>query len=428
MQMQRLIIEKLNDWKESKSRKPLIIQGARQVGKTWIMKEFGEVHFKRFVYLNFENNSRLQSAFEADFHIPRLISIFEIEAGKTIDEETLIILDEIQEAPKGLTALKYFFENSPGYFVVAAGSFLGVSLQKGNTFPVGKVDFLQLFPMSFEEFLLNSGENILLKHLLEQNWEVVKPFHEKLISLLRIYYFVGGMPEVMKAYLDTRDLKMVRALQKNIVLGYENDFAKYAPTAAVPKIRLVWQSLIGQLAKENRKFMYGQLKKGGRASEFEQAIAWLVNSGLVLRCNRVSKPELPLKSYADAAAFKLFMLDVGLLNAMAGIEDVVLLEKNQILKEFKGAMTEQFICQELALHQEVFYWAPESGTAEIDFLIQQGSHVVPIEVKAEENLKSKSLAVFAEKYKPNRALRFSMNFYREQNWLTNYPLYACFSI
>ena len=426
--MQRLIIEKLKEWKESKGRKPLIIQGARQVGKTWIMKEFGSLHFQKHVYLNFESNGRLQAVFEGDFNISRLISIFEIEAGVSIDANTLIILDEIQEAPKGLTSLKYFYENAPQYFIVAAGSFLGVSLQKNHTFPVGKVDFLQLFPMTFEEFLLNSKEELLLSQLRKQNWEVLSPFHEKLISLLRIYYFTGGMPEVLKAYLESKDLRLVRDLQSKILLGYENDFGKYAPNETVTKIRLVWQSIIGQLSKENRKFIYRQIKKGARAQEFETAINWLVNSGLVHKCSRISVPGIPLKSYADFDAFKLYLLDVGLLNAMAGIDEKILLNKNQILKEYKGAMTEQYVCQELKVNHDLFYWSAENGSSELDFIVQKSNGILPIEVKAEENLKSKSLSVYVEKYKPDLALRLSMSFYREQQWLQNFPLYAAFLI
>ena len=422
--MKRIIIDKLKKWKQSPNRKPLIIQGARQVGKTWVMKEFGEKQFENFVYLNFESNSRLQNIFEHDFDIERLISIFEIELGKEIDEKTLIILDEIQEAKKGLTALKYFYENAPQYYIVAAGSFLGVSLQKNKTFPVGKVDFLSLQPLSFEEFLINNKEDLLLKHLKEQNWKTLEPFHDKLISLLRIYYFVGGMPEVLDAYFKKKDFKQVREIQKSILLGYENDFAKYAPFDVVPKIRMVWQSIIGQLAKENKKFIYGQIKTGARAKEFESAINWLVNSGLIHKSHMVNHPKIPLKAHASFYAFKLYLLDIGLLHAMAGVDEKLLLEKNTILKEFKGAMTEQFVCQELAINYDLFYWTAENATAELDFIIQKESKIIPLEVKAEENLKAKSLKVYVEKYNPEKPIRTSMSFYRKEEWLTSIPLYA----
>ncbi|HQU96430.1 MAG TPA: ATP-binding protein [Saprospiraceae bacterium] len=425
--MRRLITNKLEEWKNSKYRKPLIIQGARQVGKTWIMKSFGNTHFQQVAYINFESSVRLQTIFKDDFDIQRILLIFEIETGITIQPETtLIILDEIQEAEKGLTALKYFNENAPEYFVIAAGSLLGVSLQKNNTFPVGKVELLGLFPLSFEEFLINQEESGLVNALLEKKWNVVEPFHEKLTKYLRMYYFVGGMPEAVQSYIESKNFQKVRTIQTNIISGYQNDFAKYAPIEIVPKIRMVWQSVIGQLAKENRKFVYGQLKKGARAKEFESAINWLVNAGLLVKCMKVVKPTIPLKSYADYDVFKLYLLDVGLLNAMANVSEQILLNKNQILVEFKGALTEQFVCQELIINHEVFYWTAENASAEVDFILQKAQEVIPIEVKAEENLKAKSIKVFVENFKPNQAIRTSMSFYRKENWMENVPLYAMF--
>ena len=426
--MKRLITDQLKEWKDKQNRKPLIIQGARQVGKTWVMKSFGARYFKKFAYINFESNSKLQPVFEADLEIPRLISVFEIETGMRIDEETLIILDEIQEAKGGLTALKYFCENAPQYYLMAAGSFLGVSLQKGHTFPVGKVDFLRLYPLSFEEFLLNNDEEMLLEKLKAQEWQILIPFHEKLISLLRLYYYVGGMPEVVQEYITSKNLRQVRELQNNILLGYENDFSKHAPIETVPKIRMVWQSIIGQLAKENKKFVYGQLRKGARAKEFESAINWLVNSGLVHKSHRITKPGIPLLTYAEIDAFKLYLLDIGLLNAMAGLSEKTLLDKNQILVEHKGAMTEQFVAQELVIRHGLFYWSAENGTSELDFILQKDDLLIPVEAKAEENLKAKSLKVFAEKYKPAQAVRTSMSYYRPDGWLVNIPLYAVFTI
>ncbi|MFN5459425.1 MAG: ATP-binding protein [Bacteroidota bacterium] len=422
--MERKALQKLAEWKIKNGRKPIIIQGARQVGKTWLMKEFVKKAFKKTVYINFESSKRLQNIFESDFNIERIISIFEVEFETKIDNNTLIILDEIQEAKKGITALKYFFEKSPQYFIVAAGSYLGVSLQKNNSFPVGKVDLMTLYPLTFEEFISNSQEKLLAKHRQEKNWKVLSPFHDKLVDLLRTYYFIGGMPEAVNSFFEKRDLHLVREIQKNILSGYENDFAKHAPIEIVPKIKMVWNSIISQLSKENKKFMYGDLKKGGRAKEFETAINWLENSGLIYKSHRVSKPGIPLKSYADSDVFKLFLLDTGLLNAMADVDEKILLQKNKILTEFKGAMTEQFVAQELRIKQELFYWTNEKSVAEIDFLVQKKNTIIPVEAKAEENLKAKSLKVYKDKFHPENAIRTSMNFYRKEKQLTNVPLYS----
>jgi uncharacterized protein len=423
--MERYLLETLAKWKDSPKRKPLIIQGARQVGKTWLMKTFGEKEFKQVVYLNFESSERLRNMFVADFNIQRIISVIEIESNQKIDTKNcLLIFDEIQEAEKGLTSLKYFYEQAPEYFIVAAGSLLGISLQKNNSFPVGKVDFLQLFPLSFMEFLENIGEGMLAVQLKNKNWEIVNSFHEKLVEKLRLYYFIGGMPEVVANYIENKNLETVRAIQQKIIIGYENDFAKHAPNDIVPKIKLVWQSLISQLAKENRKFIYGQIKKGARAKDFEMAINWLVDAGLVLKVNRIEKPTLPLNAYADYDAFKLFLLDIGLLNAIGNLNQKILLEKNNILTEFKGALTEQFVCQQLKIKTEIYYWAVANSIAEIDFVLQHKNEIIPIEVKAEENLKAKSLKVYVEKFAPKTALRTSMNMYREESWLVNVPLYG----
>lgn len=423
--MNRILFKELSIWKNSKTRKPMIIQGARQVGKTWIMKEFGKREFEQTVYLNFESSSRLRELFTIDFNINRIISAIEVETNTKINPETtLLIFDEIQEVEKGLTALKYFQENAPHYYIVAAGSLLGISMQKNNSFPVGKVDFLKLYPMSFSEFLENLNENQLLEQLKAKNWDIISLFHEKLVELLRLYYFVGGMPEAVSNYIENKNLEEVRSIQQKIIIGYENDFAKHAPNEIVPKIRLIWNSIISQLAKENRKFIYGQLKKGARAKDFETAINWLVDAGLILKVNRIEKPTLPLNSYTDFDAFKLFLVDIGLLNAFGNLDQKILLEKNQILTEFKGALTEQFACQQLKLKTDLYYWTATNATAEIDFLIQNKNEIIPIEVKAEENLKSKSLKVFVEKYENKNAIRTSMSKYRKEDWLTNIPLYA----
>jgi len=422
--MERHLITELTNWKKSPNRKPLLLKGARQVGKTWLIKEFGRVAFKNVAYINFENSERLKMLFLLDFDIPRIITEIEIETKCKINPaDTLLIFDEIQESTKGLTALKYFYENAPEYYIVAAGSLLGVALQKQNSFPVGKVDFLELYPMSFIEFLENIDEKLLAKQLIDNNWSVISGFHEKLISLLRIYYYVGGMPEVVADYVLNKDFLSLRKIQEKILVGYQNDFAKYAPNEIVPKIRMVWNALISQLSKENKKFIYGQIKKGSRAKDFEMAINWLQDAGLVTKVNRVNNPKIPLKSYIDYDAFKLFSLDVGLLNASGGIGASVLLEKNNILTEFKGAMTEQFVWQQLRLQYDLFYWSSEAE-AEVDFLLQKDNQVVPVEVKAEENLKAKSLKVFVDKYSNTEAIRCSMSKYRSENWLTNIPLYA----
>lgn len=423
--MKRKLMEDLKLWKNSKNRKPLIIQGARQVGKTWVMQEFGKNEFKQVVYLNFESSTRLRDVFIPDYNIERLITVFEIETNlKITPSDTLIIFDEIQEVEKGLTALKYFYENASEYYIIAAGSLVGISLQKNNSFPVGKVDFLQLYPMSFLEFLENIGEEKLAHQLVLKNWEVLNSFHNKLVELLRMYYFIGGMPEVVANYRVDKNLETVRSLQQKIIMGYENDFAKHAPNDILPKIRLVWHSLIAQLAKENRKFIYGQIKKGARAKDFESAINWLLAAGLILKVNRVEKPSLPLNAYADYDAFKLFLIDIGLLNAIGNLDPKILLEKNTILQEYKGALTEQFVCQQLKINNELYYWLAPNATAEIDFVIQYQNEIIPVEVKAEENLKSKSLKTYVEKFSPKTAIRTSMSPYRKETWLTNIPLYA----
>ncbi|MFV5689673.1 ATP-binding protein [Flavobacterium sp. ZT3R25] len=423
--MNRLLLSELVVWKNSKNRKPLIIQGARQVGKTWLMKEFGKREFEQVVYLNFESSSRLGDLFSVDFNIERIITVIEIETNqKVIPETTLLIFDEIQEVEKGLTALKYFQELAPNYYIVAAGSLLGISLQKNNSFPVGKVDFMKLYPMSFIEFLENKGEQRLVEQVKNKNWEVISSFHEKLVYELRLYYFIGGMPEVVANYLENKNLEIVRTLQQKIIIGYENDFAKYAPNEIVPKIKLVWHSLISQLAKENRKFIYGQIKKGARAKDFEMAINWLVDAGLVLKINRIEKPVMPLNAYADFDAFKLFLVDIGLLNAIGNLDKKILLENNSILTEYKGALTEQFVCQQLKIKTDIYYWVAPNATAEIDFIFQNYNEIIPLEVKAEENLKSKSLKVFVDKFENKNAIRTSMSKFRIENWLINVPLYA----
>lgn len=414
-------------WKNSKNRKPLIIRGVRQVGKTWLMKAFGEKEYKQSVYINFESNNHLKNLFEGDFDIKRIIAGLQIESGMIIKPgNTLIIFDEIQEAPRALTSLKYFYESAPGYHLIAAGSMLGVALHKDTSFPVGKVLFLDLNPLNYIEFLHALGENSLISLLESNDWSLIKTFNQKFIHLLRLYYFIGGMPEAVWAYCQNNNFNEVREIQKRILIAYEQDFSKHAPTDIVPRIRMVWNSIPAQLAKENRKFIYGVLKEGARAKEFEMAITWLTDCGLVHKVNRAKKPGIPLNAYEDFSTFKLFLVDLGLMNAMGNIDVKVLIDGNAIFQEFKGAITEQYVLQQIVSEKQfsVYYWSAEKSTAEVDFLVQYKDRIIPVEVKAKENLQAKSLKTYCQKYQPKIAIRTSMSDFRKENWLTNLPLYA----
>ncbi len=424
--MERNLFIKLEQWKNKKKRKPLIIQGARQVGKTWIMKEFGARYYKDTVYINFDNNETMKKVFEIDFDIARIISSIKIEYGKRFDpEDTLIIFDEIQEAPKALASLKYFCENAPQYAIMAAGSLLGVALHQGTSFPVGKVDFMHLYPLNFYEFVCAMGENQLAQLLESGDYEMMNAFSTKYTELLKKYYYIGGMPEVVQTFIDTDDYYEVRDVQKNLLKYYEEDFSKHAPKDVVPRIMMVWNSIPSQLAKENRKFIYGCMREGARAKDFELAIQWLEDAGLIIRSYRITKPDIPLIAYMEMNSFKMFTLDVGLLGAKADIHAKVLLDGCRIFEEFKGALTEQFVAQQLkASDRELYYYSTENSSGEIDFVIQQEMHCVPIEVKAEENLRARSLRAFCDKYKPEIAIRSSMSNYREQDWMVNVPLYV----
>lgn len=425
MFVERLLFKELERWKNKKKRKPLIIQGARQVGKTWIMKEFGKRCFEDVVYISFDNNNRMRQVFELDFDIERILSALKIESGKNFKaENTLLIFDEIQEVPKALTCLKYFYENKPEYAIVAAGSLLGVALHEGTSFPVGKVDFLQLYPLNFYEFLLAVNQQPLAELLEKNDFAMINAFSGKYIDLLKKYYYVGGMPEAVQCYIDTDDMSEVREIQNELLAYYENDFSKHAPKETVPRIQMVWNSIVGQLAKENRKFIYGSLREGARAKEFELAIQWLQDCGLIHKNYRVSKPGMPLISYMDMSCFKMFMLDVGLLAAKGKLSAKVLLEGTQIFEEFKGALTEQYVAQELVTAgYELYYYSTENSSGEIDFVIQHETYCIPLEVKAEENLRARSLRAFCDKYQPEIAIRTSMSNYREQEWMINIPLY-----
>lgn len=425
--MKRVELDNLIKWKDSAGRKPLIIRGARQVGKTWLMKELGRSAYQKCAYVNFESNSVLKTIFTDNFDIDRIIRAIQIETGVTIEAgNTLLILDEIQEAPGALTSLKYFQENAPQYHVIAAGSLLGVVLSSKTSFPVGKVEFMDLHPLDFTAFLEAIQQRPLVDLLKSQDWALIKTFRTKFIELLKQYYYVGGMPEAVLSFSQHADFTSVREIQKRILIAYEQDFAKHAPYDIVPRIRMLWNSIPAQLAKENRKFIYGLIRQGARAKDYELAMNWLIDCGLIHKVNNVSKPAVPLKAYEDFSAFKLFLVDVGLLAAMTDLDVKTLLEGNVIFEEFKGALTEQYVLQQLAAQKEagIFYWSPENLRSEIDFLVQAPGQVVPIEVKAEENLQAKSLKAYYQKYKPQTAIRTSMSDYRQEEWMTNLPLYA----
>ncbi len=428
--MERDALKLLQKWKEQKDRKPLILRGARQVGKTWLMKAFGAACYKEVAYVNFENNRQLRSLFESDFSIERILLAIEAVTGINVQPDTtLIILDEIQEAPKGLTVLKYFYENAPQYHVIAAGSLLGVALHQGTSFPVGKVDFADLYPMTFHEFLMAMGEGKLVKLLDNRDWTLITLFKEQLISLLRQYYYVGGMPEVVLSYIKEKNLERVRQLQNNILNAYDQDFSKHAPVPEVPRIRMVWNSIPAQLAKENKKFVYGLLKEGARAKEFELAIGWLVDCGLIYKIQRVKKAAVPLKIYEDFSAFKLYMLDCGLLGAMTYAPAAAMLVENKIFSEFKGMFSEQYVLQQLTALPSlpIYYWSSDRSDGELDFVLQSGTEIYPVEVKAEENLHAKSLRSFVNQNPEWKGIRLSMSDYREESWMTNVPLYAATS-
>ncbi len=422
--------DKLNDlieWKNNPNRKPLIMKGARQVGKTWLLKEFGNTQYQQMAYVNFEKNMRLKTLFTDDFDINRLIIALQAETGLTINpENTLLVFDEIQAIPEALTSLKYFQEDAPEFHIVAAGSLLGMALHSNISFPVGKVDFMNLYPLSYEEFLKANGEEGLLEILSSDDWKLITVYKSKYIDWLRQYYYVGGMPEAVSKYCENKNFVEVRNIQKQILNAYDQDFSKYAPYEIVPRIRMIWNSIPAQLAKENRKFIYGLLKKGARAKDYELALSWLNDCGQVHKVYRVTKPGFPLIACEDRSAFKLYIVDVGLLSAMGDIDAKTLLSGNVVFTEFKGALTEQYVLQQLISsgNYVIYYWSAERSTAKVDFVVQYNGNNIPIEVKAEENLRAKSLRVFHEKFSPKISIRTSMSDYRRQEWMINLPLYA----
>ena len=424
--MYRNIVNQLIEWKNSDERKPLIVLGARQVGKTYSLLDFGKQHYKHVAYINCDENEQAKNLFVQDYNMERvLFAIAAIAGVPVVPEDTLIILDEIQELQRGLASLKYFCENAPEYHVCVAGSLLGITLRHGESFPVGKVDMIRMFPMSFTEFLIARGRDLMAEQLQKKDWYMLTGLHQTLVQMLREYYLVGGMPEVVKTYLKTNDPNSVRKVQNKILIAYRNDIAKHTTDEESKRIGIVWRSMPSQLSKENKKFIYGVAKKGGRAKEFEVAIQWLIDAGLVIRVGRASSPTMPLKVYEDLSAFKLYLLDVGLLGAMAEVDPATLILPND-MKEGKGMFTENFVCTHLAasIEQSIFYYSKDNSPMEIDFMIQHGTNIVPIEVKSEENLKSKSLSAFLQQNESMRGVRFSMSPYREQERMTNVPLYG----
>ena len=424
--MKRDAIKYLYEWKSRANHKPMIVRGARQVGKTWLMRAFAEEAYDRYVYVNFEDNELIRNVFERDFDIERIILALQVATGEVIDKDTLLIFDEIQEAPKGLTALKYFYEKAPGYSILAAGSLLGISMHEAVSFPVGKVEFMDLYPLSFREFLNALGQSQLVTVLEKEDWELISLFHNKLVEYLKIYYFVGGMPGVVMEYLDTKDFNRVRVVQQEILNAYDNDFSKHAPNKEVPRLRMVWRSVLVQLAKENKKFIYGMLKEGARAKEFEIALEWLQDAGVLYKVNRTKAGKMPLSAYEDFAAFKVFILDVGLLSAMGKLTSQIILDGDVIFEEFKGALTEQYVFQQMKTHKDIdiYYWSADNSSGEIDFIVQKEGVITPIEVKSSENLQSKSLSAFIKRHPELKGLRFSMSEYKDQEWMKNKPLYS----
>lgn len=425
--MRRIKLAELIEWKNSASRKPLILRGARQVGKTWLMKEFGKTYYEQTVYVNFEKNKRLKTLFSDGFDIQRIFIALQAESGLVIDaKNTLIIFDEIQAIPEAITSLKYFCEDAPEYHIIAAGSLLGLAIHSNISFPVGKVVFIDLYPLSYIEFLEALGDSSLIEMLKLNDWKLLTAYKSKFIDRLRQYYYVGGMPEAVLRFSESFDFIKVREIQKQILNAYDQDFSKHAPIAIVPRIRMVWNSIPAQLAKENRKFIFGLIKEGSRAKDYELALSWLIDCGQVYRIPRVSKPGMPLKAYEDRSAFKLFMVDVGLLSAMGDIDPKIIFAGSEIFSEFKGALTEQFVLQQLINLKEfnIFYWSAEHSTSEVDFVVQYQDFVIPLEVKAEENVQAKSLKIYHQKFNPKISVRTSMSDFREQDWIVNLPLYA----
>lgn len=425
--MERKLMNELVRWKGSPNRKPLILNGARQVGKTWLLKEFGARYFDNVAYVSLDNDAVARSYFDIDLDVRRIVASLSLQLNMDIvPGKTLVILDEIQACPKAITALKYFCENAPEYAVAAAGSLLGLSAHEGSGFPVGKVNILNLYPLSFSEFLEAMGNGRYADLIESGDVALMTPFASTLEGLLRQYYVVGGMPGAVNAYLKGDDFRAAREVQNELLAGYERDFSKHVPSRLLGRMMLAWASIPRHLSRENKRFIFGQVRKGARAADFEECLAWLEEAGLIHKVQRIDKPGLPLSAYAEQTTFKVFLLDIGLLGAMCELDPETILAGSVVFTEFKGALTEQYVCQELiaSCRFTPFYWSAENSTGEIDFLVQDGRKIYPIEVKAEENLKAKSLRAFADKYDGVHARRFSMSGYRDQEWMRNVPLYA----
>ena len=429
--MKRKAYGKLLEWKASAYRKPLILRGARQVGKTWLMKEFGKNEYKNVLYANFDLDERLRGLFDKDYDIDRILLALQALTGVNVRAgETLIILDEIQEVNRGLGVLKYFYENAPEHHVMVAGSLLGIALHPGTSFPVGKVDMIDIHPLDYEEFLWATG-NVQLSRLLHNpDWQLLSTLKSKYIEYLRQYYYVGGMPEAVSSFVKEKDLAMVRKIQEDILTAYTNDISKHAPQNDVQRIMMVMRSIPSQLSKENKKFVYGVMKKGARAADYELAIQWLMDCGILYKVPRVKKAGMPLKFYEDMSAFKLFFLDLGLLAALSEAPADMMLVGDNIFEEFKGMFTEQYVLQQMvaldSLH--IYYWSNERSDGELDFIVQRGSRIIPIEVKAEENVKAKSLRAFITANPNLKGMRLSMSDYRDQDWMKNFPLYSILDV
>lgn len=425
--MDRFLMDDLVKWKSSKRRKPLILNGARQVGKTWLLKEFGRIQFKNVAYVSFDDNPLMAVAFDEGYDIPRLITILQAVTGERIDPSTtLIVFDEVQECPKALTSLKYFCENAPEYHIAAAGSLLGILVHEGTGFPVGKVNLLDLHPLSYREFLHATGNDGLCDIIDSGDALMIDSLALKFTQLLRQYYYVGGMPEAVAAFTDTGALSDAREVQEQILFGYERDISKHLSARETEYTLAAWKSVPAHLGQENKRFVFGHIRDGARARDYRLAITWLTQAGIATPVRRISKPGIPLAPYADDAIFKLFTLDVGLLAAMAGLDEASVIAGNSAFTEFKGALTEQYVCQQLVSDCGLvpFYWSAENSSGEIDFLVQAGSSVYPIEVKAEESLRAKSLRAFSGRYEGMSPRRFSMSGFRDQGWMRNIPLYA----
>lgn len=425
--MERTVYKQLVEWKEAKGRKPLVLNGARQVGKTWLLKEFAAHEYKKMAYVMCRKNHMASEIFNADFNTDRILLALRALTGVDITAgDTLIILDEVQDIPAALESLKYFREQLPQYHIAVAGSLLGLAIHEGVSYPVGQVDMIDVYPMNFEEFLMAKGEGELCKLLQSRDFTTINMLHDKYTNLLRQYFYVGGMPEAVAKYIATDELQSVRKIQKEILKGYDQDFSKHAPREQVERIRMVWQTIPSQLFRENKKFIYGSVRKGSRAKDFEIAIQWLCDAGLAYKVTRVGKPSLPLKIYEEPTVFKLYLTDLGLLGAMADVEPSQVLVNNQIFSEYKGGMTEQYILQQMKSHNidNVYYHSTDESRLEIDFLMQRDGQLLPIEVKAEENVRSNSLTALLKKNPTLHAVRYSMKSYIEQEQMTNIPLYA----